>query len=189
MPTPAPSAPRIFQSNLKRLGIDVDIRFFLVEAFSRRSAREASRIDVALNSWDHRLHGPARVFHRLNSRDIVSKGIPNVAKLRQTALRPHVRAHRSPDEEARRRASTALDVNLMQDNPPWAPFVNVAKRDFISKSFGYYFFTPSTGSTSRRLQEVSVAEFRETGSQCPAITRCRCTRGARAPARTFPHGR
>ena len=44
--------------------------------------------------------------------------------------------------EARRRAWAELDANMMRDDPPWAPFVNVARRDFVSKSFGCYFLHP-----------------------------------------------
>ena len=44
--------------------------------------------------------------------------------------------------EARRRAWAELDVDMMRDDPPWAPFVNVARRDFVSKSFGCYFLHP-----------------------------------------------
>jgi hypothetical protein len=31
---------------------------------------------------------------------------------------------------------------MMRDDPPRAPFVNVARRDFVSKSFGCYFLHP-----------------------------------------------
>ena len=35
-----------------------------------------------------------------------------------------------------------LDADVMRDDPPWAPFLNVARRDFVSKSFGCYFLHP-----------------------------------------------
>jgi len=47
--------------------------------------------------------------------------------------------------EARRRAWADLDVEMMRDDPPWASFVNGARRDFVSRSFGCYLFQPVIG--------------------------------------------
>jgi hypothetical protein len=46
---------------------------------------------------------------------------------------------------ARRQAWAALDVEMMRDDPPWAPFLNGARADFVSKSFGCYVFQPVIG--------------------------------------------
>ena len=39
---------------------------------------------------------------------------------------------------ARHKAWADLDVEMMRDDPPWAPFLNGARADFVSKSFGCY---------------------------------------------------
>jgi hypothetical protein len=31
---------------------------------------------------------------------------------------------------------------MMRDDPPWAPFMNFALSDFVSKSFGCYVYNP-----------------------------------------------
>ena len=46
---------------------------------------------------------------------------------------------------ARRQAWADLDVEMMRDDPPWAPFLNGARADFISKSFGCYILQPVQG--------------------------------------------
>ena len=38
--------------------------------------------------------------------------------------------------EARRRAWADLDVDLMRDDPPWAPFVHPNVRTFVSQRVG-----------------------------------------------------
>jgi len=43
---------------------------------------------------------------------------------------------------ARRRAFAELDVSMMRNDPPYAPFMNEARRDFVSKSLGCYIFNP-----------------------------------------------
>ena len=38
--------------------------------------------------------------------------------------------------DARRKAWAALDVGMTRNDPPWAPFLNGARADFVSTSFG-----------------------------------------------------
>jgi hypothetical protein len=47
--------------------------------------------------------------------------------------------------EARAKAWADLDVEMMRDDPPWAPFMNFTQRDFVSRSFGCYVFSPAFG--------------------------------------------
>jgi ABC-type transport system substrate-binding protein len=47
--------------------------------------------------------------------------------------------------EARRKAWADLDVNLMQNDPPYAPFVHVQERAFVSRRVGCYFDHPVYG--------------------------------------------
>jgi hypothetical protein len=43
---------------------------------------------------------------------------------------------------ARRDNPRALDVDMMSNDPPWAPIMNSARRDLVSASFGCYFLHP-----------------------------------------------
>ena len=44
--------------------------------------------------------------------------------------------------EARRRAWADLDVEMMRNDPPIAPFMNDTERAFVSRSFGCYVYQP-----------------------------------------------
>jgi ABC-type oligopeptide transport system substrate-binding subunit len=46
---------------------------------------------------------------------------------------------------SRRRAWADLDVEMMRDDPPWAPVMNNAAREFVSKSVGCYVYQPVYG--------------------------------------------
>jgi hypothetical protein len=46
---------------------------------------------------------------------------------------------------ARRTAWANLDINLMRNDPPWAPFETPGRRDFISPSFGCFVYVPGLG--------------------------------------------
>ena len=39
-----------------------------------------------------------------------------------------------------------LDVDLMRNDPPWAPFETPARRDFVSQSFGCFVYVPALGA-------------------------------------------
>jgi hypothetical protein len=43
---------------------------------------------------------------------------------------------------ARRKAWADLDVNMIRDDPPWAPYFNQSLLEFVSKSVGCYVFQP-----------------------------------------------
>ena len=48
--------------------------------------------------------------------------------------------------EARPQAWANLDVEMMHDDPPWAPYANHNELDFVSKNFGCYLFDPVNGN-------------------------------------------
>jgi hypothetical protein len=43
---------------------------------------------------------------------------------------------------ARRKAWADLDVEMMRDDPPWAPIMAKAASVFVSRSFGCFVFQP-----------------------------------------------
>ena len=47
--------------------------------------------------------------------------------------------------EARRRAWADLDVGLMRDDPPWAPFLHLQSRTLVSQSLGCFVDHPVYG--------------------------------------------
>lgn len=138
---PGAQRARIFQSNLKRLGIDVDIRFFPVEAFFKKIGTRGEPYDVVLNGWVPDYADPLVYFIKLDGRNIAA-GDTNDARFNRPRYNRAIARIGRLSGEARRRAWAELDVDLMRDDPPWAPFVNVARRDFVSKSFGCYFLHP-----------------------------------------------
>ena len=44
--------------------------------------------------------------------------------------------------DARRDAWADLDVDLMRDNPPWAPFMHINSRTLVSPSLGCFVHHP-----------------------------------------------
>lgn len=47
--------------------------------------------------------------------------------------------------DARSAAWADLDIDMMRNDPPWAPFMNTVIRHFVSQSFGCYRYEPAIG--------------------------------------------
>jgi ABC-type transport system substrate-binding protein len=139
---PGPAQARIFQFNLKRLGIDVQIQYFPTDAFVEKIGTRGEQFDVALYGSAADYADPEAFFASLKGTSIQRTGNLNVAYFnRQRYNRAIARIDRLPSE-SRRRALAKLDVDMMRNDPPLAPFMNEARRDFVSRSLGCYTFNP-----------------------------------------------
>jgi len=139
---PAPAQARIFQFNLKRLGIDVAIEYFPADAFYTKIGTRGEPFDVALYIAEVDYADPDVYFLSLNGKNIQKTGNLNVAYFNRLRYNRAIARIDKLNGGARRSAFAELDVSLMRADPPYAPFMNEARRDFVSKSLGCYTFNP-----------------------------------------------
>jgi ABC-type transport system substrate-binding protein len=140
---PDPAWAQIFQFNLKRLGIDVEISYYPTEAYYKKIGTRGEPFDVALfGGVGVDYADPNAIFVGLNGDNIRDEGSPNVAYFDRAPYNGAIERINRLSGEARRRAWADLDVSMMRDDPPWAPYMDGARVDFISKSFGCFFFHP-----------------------------------------------
>jgi peptide/nickel transport system substrate-binding protein len=139
-----PILAQIFQFNLKRLGIDVDVRFFPHPTQFGKAGTRGEPFDVVIGGWGtdyadgNGFFGPL-----LNGANIREAGNANAAYFDRPRYNREIERINRLTGEARRRAAWAeLDVDMMRNDPPWAPFMNGVRRDFISESFGCFFYHP-----------------------------------------------
>ncbi len=143
-PSFAPPAlwAQIFQLNLKRLGIDVQIKYF--QSFGAMGPKVGTRgepYDVVLAGWFADYADPFVFFGSLNGR-LRDTGNQNVAYFDRPGYNSEIARIGRLSGEARRRAWGDLAVAMMRDDPPWAPFMNATNRDFVSRSFGCHVLHP-----------------------------------------------
>ena len=137
---------QIFQFDLKRLGIDVEIRY-LGSTFGQLLPRIATRgepFDVAIGSWvpDY-TDGFAYFGPLLDGNNLAPTGNANYAYFDRPKYNREIERIALMTGAARSRAWADLDVEMMRDDPPWVPFMNGAERDFVSRSFGCYLYQPA----------------------------------------------
>lgn len=137
---------QIFQSNLKRLGIEVEIKYFSFEEVSRRTGTRGEPFDVTIGSWfaDYADAG-AFFLPLLSGLSITKSGNSNIAYFNRPKYSREIERIDALTGAVRRKAWARLDVQMMRDDPPWAPFENITQRDFVSKSFGCYLLHPAIG--------------------------------------------
>jgi ABC-type oligopeptide transport system substrate-binding subunit len=138
---------QIFQFNLKRLGIDVEIKYFpSFGAIAPRTGIRGEPYDVVIVGWFVDYADPISFFSSLDGNNIRQTGNTNSAYFNRTKWNLEIERINRSSGVARRRAWADLDVEMMRGDPPWAPFENAVQHDFISRSFGCYVFQPVLGA-------------------------------------------
>jgi ABC-type oligopeptide transport system substrate-binding subunit len=140
------NGPQIFQFNLKRLGIDVEIKYMSLNDLLVRSGTRGEPFDVVIKAWFPDYADGAAFFRPLlDGRSITPSGSPNIAYFDVPRYNRQIEAIDRLTGTARRKAWAELDIEMMRDDPPWAPFMLPVSRSFVSKSFGCYVVQPATG--------------------------------------------
>jgi ABC-type transport system substrate-binding protein len=140
---PDPAIAQVFQFNLKRLGIDVEIKYFPADAYFDKIGTRGEPFDVALLGGTFDYADQNAFFLRLNGNTIqATQNLLNVGSFDRPEYTGEIERINRLSGQSRRTAWVELDLRMMHDDPPWAPYMNGARVDFISKSFGCFFFHP-----------------------------------------------
>jgi len=131
---------QIFQFNMRRLGIDVAIRYFPTGgAMFQAAGVRGAPYDVLTGRWSVDYADASTYFvPALDGNQITNTGNLNDAYYDRPRYNRAIERIDRMSGAARHKAWADLDVEMMRDDPPWAPFLNGARADFVSKSFGCY---------------------------------------------------
>jgi ABC-type transport system substrate-binding protein len=136
---------QIFKFALSRLGIDVETRYF--GSFGEVGARAGTRgepFDVVIGAWTPDYADGAAVFAPLlDGTNLRASGNFNLAYFDRPKVNAEIERIEGLTGEPRHKAWADLDVHLMRDDPPWAPFGSGLVGDFVSRSFGCYVYQPA----------------------------------------------
>jgi ABC-type transport system substrate-binding protein len=126
--------------NLRQIGIDVDVKYFDTITLAAKAATPGEPFDLIQLGWAADYADPAGFLSPLLGRGGASGS--NFADARVAA---RIEALSRLSGEARRTAWADLDVDLMRDNPPWAPTLHFQRRTFVSRSVGCVLVHPVYG--------------------------------------------
>jgi ABC-type oligopeptide transport system substrate-binding subunit len=134
-----------FRYDVGRLGIDVEIRYFNGPAavVLTPAGTRGEQFDVVISAWtpDY-FDGVAFFGPLLDGNNIKLTGNYNFSYFDRPKVNREIERIEGLTGEARRMAWADLDVDLMRNDPPWAPFLGGTEVDIVSRSFGCYVFQP-----------------------------------------------
>jgi len=138
-----PAVAEVFAFDLKQIGIDVDVKYFDLLQLNERAGTRGEPFDVVQNGWFVDYADAASYFEPLlNGRNLAPTGNSNTSYFDEPRINARIATANSLKGQARRKAWANLDVDLMRNDPPWAPFVHGTRLDLVSPSFGCYLFQP-----------------------------------------------
>jgi len=138
---------QIFQYDMRRLGIAVEIRYFgTAGAMFNAAGTRGESFDVVTGRWSADYADASTYFDPLlNGDNLKRAGNSNLAYFDRPTYNREIDRINRLTGQARRKAWADLDVEMMRDDPPWAPFLNGSRADFVSRSFGCYVLQPVLG--------------------------------------------
>jgi peptide/nickel transport system substrate-binding protein len=118
--------------NLRQIGVDVEVKYYDSVSLDTKRTTKGEPFDLILLGWAADYADAASFFVPLLGPGSRESGT-NVARPTITA---RIQAANRLTGEARRKAWADLDVDLMRNDPPWAPFAHTQRRTFVSRSLG-----------------------------------------------------
>ena len=137
---PAVAQASILAFDLRQLGVDLEVKYFDVDAVFERVRNPGEPFDIVLGGWVADYPDPWGFLGPLLDPE---KG--PLAAIIDPRVRRRMDAVNRLTGDARLLAWADLDVDLMRNDPPWAPFVHHQSRWFVSQSLGCVHANPSLG--------------------------------------------
>jgi peptide/nickel transport system substrate-binding protein len=134
---------QVFQYDMKQIGIDVNVQQFARAVEHDKCGTRGEPFDVCDEGWIVDYPDGITFFKPLlygpNIRDVNND---NESYYNNPKFNKAIEAASRLSGTARRNAWANLDIQMMTQDPPWAPFLTINQVDFISKSTGCYLFHP-----------------------------------------------
>ena len=136
---------QIIRSNLRALGLDVDIREFPVDELFERAGTKGEPFDIITAHWGADWADPSTFLNVLLDQQIKPRGNLNVSYFTDAGLVRKLERVARLSGEARYRAYEALSVEVARDAAPWVAYATGTSRDFFSDRIGCQVFHPVYG--------------------------------------------
>jgi ABC-type transport system substrate-binding protein len=139
----APLVAQILQFNLKQIGLDVDTHLFARAVQIEKEGTRGEPFDITSEAWIADYADPYDFINVLLSGDnLHASNNNNVAYYNSPTYNKQMRQAASLSGAARYKAYGALDVKMMNNDPPWAARSNFNARVLVSKNVGCFTFNP-----------------------------------------------
>jgi ABC-type oligopeptide transport system substrate-binding subunit len=135
----------IVKANLRRIGIDVQIKPLGGASLFTRLARRGEPFDLAVSGWVADYPDPMTFLGLFDGRTIGPDDNLNYAYFDDPSFNRRLDAAARLPSPARELALGRLDTQLARDAAPWAAVANERQHDFFSARIGCQVFNPVYG--------------------------------------------
>ncbi|MET1001719.1 MAG: ABC transporter substrate-binding protein [Acidimicrobiia bacterium] len=132
---------QVLAFNLRQIGIEADVRYFDTVTLAAKAETPGEPFDLIYLGWGADYADGAAFFVPL----LGNEGQQSGTHFTDPRVTSRIEAVERLTGEARRNAWADLDVDLMRDNPPWAPVTNTQSVTLVSRSVGCVVLHPIYG--------------------------------------------
>ena len=138
---------QVAKYNLEQLGCSVEIELFQGFQIYTNAGVRGADFDAALVGWNQDYPDPYDFLDvLLNGGHIQAEYNNNLAYFDNAAINAKLNAANALSGLARYAAYGDLDVEIMRDHAPWAPYDNRNEREFTAQRLGGYLFQPANAT-------------------------------------------
>jgi peptide/nickel transport system substrate-binding protein len=144
--SPCEQSTQIIKSDLKAIGIDVEVHAFPLNVLFGKIGTRGEPFDLATVGWAADYPDPADFLNLLlDGHSINDKANVNYAYFNEPRYNQRLEAAARLSGPRRYRAYAGLDVALARNAAPWVALANPTSRDLFSRRMGWAVYQPEYG--------------------------------------------
>jgi peptide/nickel transport system substrate-binding protein len=140
---PAPQQCQIVQTNLRQIGLELEIKLFPRAVQFELAGRRGEPFDLTLEGWHSDYLDPQDFLFLLDGTKIRPANNVNFAYFNDPVFNERIAAANAVTGDARAAAFADLDGDLMRDAAPWAPYAVPNDRYYFSDRVGCQVYSPA----------------------------------------------
>jgi peptide/nickel transport system substrate-binding protein len=146
---PGPAIAQVVQFNLKQIGIDVEIKQFDRVIQHEKVGTRGENFDISHSGWGADYPDPYNFINvLLDGRRIQATNNVNEAYFNNPAYNRKMEQASRLSGAARLRTYGNLDIDIMKNQAPLAPYINTNGRIFVSESVGCFTYSAVNSHTN-----------------------------------------
>ena len=146
---PGPAIAQVVQFNLKQIGIDVEIKQFTRTVQHEKVGTRGEPFDISHSGWGADYPDPYNFINvLLDGGKIQATNNVNESYFNDKSYNAKMERASRLSGDARLQGYGNLDIDIMKNQAPLAPYINTNARVFVSESVGCYNFSPVNGTTN-----------------------------------------
>jgi len=146
---PGPAIAQVVQFNLKQIGIDLEIKQFTRTVQHEKVGTRGEPFDISNSGWGADYPDPYNFINvLLDGRKIQATNNVNESYFNSPSYNAKMEAASRLSGQARLAAYGNLDLDIMKNQAPLAPYIVTNARLFVGQDLGCYTFSPVNATTN-----------------------------------------